>query len=35
MKSPGYQTAPVETGWRVASTVASPFDRALFCGRID
>jgi hypothetical protein len=35
MKFPGYTTAPVGPGWRVASTVASPVDRALFCSRID
>ena len=35
MKFPGYTTAPVETGWRVESTFASPVDRALFCSRID
>ena len=35
MKSPGYTTAPVETGWRVSSTVVSPVDRALFCSRVD
>jgi len=35
MKFPGYTTAPVETGWRVASTVVSPVDRALFRSRID
>ena len=35
MKFPGYITAPVETGWRVVSTSASPIDRALSCSRID
>jgi hypothetical protein len=35
MKFPGYPTALVETGWRVASTVVSPVDRALFCSRVD
>jgi hypothetical protein len=35
IKFPAYPTALVETGWRVASTVVSPVDRALLCSRID
>jgi hypothetical protein len=35
VKFPGYKTAPVETGWRVASTVVSPVGRALLGSRID
>jgi hypothetical protein len=32
MKFPGYKTAPVETGWRVAAAT-SPVDGAPFCSR--
>jgi len=32
MKSPGYKTAPVETGYRI-DAAASPVDGALLCSR--